>query len=365
MGDSFCKLVRRNTNNQLPHIRGLRKDARMDDQIEPDEKHMVEFKANESTNSHSLYLGSKDLRKKSRSAPIQSCDSLLREALTAHLHVEQGLYSALKYAIEAGGALNALRARQVHGDFIKFIDENFCSVNGISIRTAQRYMQLARNFGTLVEKLRSERDVVGASISSDKLIENVPIKRALALLKMAGMEFTPSDPSTCDSLPGHNEWLTPEPLAKQISTFLGVVDFDPCALDTHNTVQASKKTILPVDGLSFQSVWHGRVYVCPGLTRVNHQLWVEKALGCYFARTIDEAIVLVPALTNTAWATSTHRFPRAFFRGPLLVQVPNQTSTKTIKQPAMMIFISKSDRFENFAEAFCDTHDVFMPVSSD
>lgn len=162
---------------------------------------------------------------------------------------------------------------------------------------------------------------------------------------------------------GPNDWYAPAKLVQQVIEVMGAIDFDPCAVSDTDSLPAAKRICFPVDGLSADVAWKGRLFINPGFKEVQPGAWISKAQSGFVAGDVAEAIVLVQATTNSEWARDTNQFPRAFFRSKLTVQAPGETTPRSIAIPAMLIFMAKQERFQAFAEAFCDTHDVFMPAA--
>lgn len=81
--------------------------------------------------------------------------SLIQEANENHNLATNSARSALVYAKEAGLRLMELKKQCAHGTFAKLI----LADNGLdmTMRTAQRYMEAARNYDDIIEKMGSSR----------------------------------------------------------------------------------------------------------------------------------------------------------------------------------------------------------------
>ena len=281
--------------------------------------------------------------------------------------------TALKQAIRAGNGLNAIAAYCPPRQFTNCVEENFCIPFGLSMRTAQRYMQLAGSYRTLIEVLRTESEKhAGVCIDDDELLDNLPINRALRLIR-ATLSAQETDARSSDiqemglakkqDMVGPNNWFTPPKLVQQFIEVMGAIDLDTCAVSDTDSLPAAKRICLPVDSLSADVPWKGRLFINPGFKGVQPGAWISKAHSGFVSGEVVEAIVLTQAATNSEWARDTNHFPRAFFRSKLTVQAAGETTPRIIAVPAMLIFIAKQERFAAFAEAFCDTHDVYLPAA--
>lgn len=311
-------------------------------------------------------------------------DGLIEEVAEAHARIQLSMRSSLKDAIIAGDALNAIDAYCLPRQFGRCVEENFCIPLGLSMRTAQRYMQLATSYRVLIEVLREESRQRGEVIVDDEqLLIGLPINRALSLIREAVdaqesdeqseegplVEMTDSSSKQellvtgRQGLVGPNNWYAPAKLVQQVIQVLRTIDLDPCAVSDSDSLPAAKRICLPVDGLSADVAWKGRLFINPGFKGVQPGVWISKAQSGFLSGEVVEAIVLVQATTNSEWARDTNHFPRAFFRSKLTVQAAGETTPRIIAVPAMLIFIAKQERFAAFAEAFCDTHDVYLPAA--
>lgn len=320
---------------------------------------------------------------RSRTENKSNLDGLIEEVAEAHARIQLSMRSSLKDAIIAGDALNAIDAYCLPRQFGRCVEENFCIPLGLSMRTAQRYMQLATSYRVLIEVLREESLQRGEVIIDDEqLLIGLPINRALSMIREAvdaqESDETADEPETDSSneqkllqpgkpeqqgLVGPNNWYAPAKLVQQVIQVLGTIDLDPCAVSDSDSLPAAKRICSPVDGLSADVAWKGRLFINPGFKGVQPGVWISKAQSGFVSGDVVEAIVLVQATTNSEWARDTNHFPRAFFRSKLTVQAAGETTPRIIAVPAMLIFIARQERFAAFAEAFCDTHDVYLSAA--
>lgn len=89
---------------------------------------------------------------------------LLKEAVEHHDHCEAACAAtlsaqrvALWHAWQAGIRLNRMKALIRRGDWIDWLDLNFCQLLKISVRTAQVYMKIDSDNAELREKAKTQR----------------------------------------------------------------------------------------------------------------------------------------------------------------------------------------------------------------
>ena len=146
------------------------------------------------------------------------------------------------------------------------------------------------------------------------------------------------------------EWYTPSALYQRISAFLGPEMFDPCACPATDAPVglAGRENGLAVP-------WRGRVFINPPYGR-SIGAWIRKAL----TEPYDEAILLVPARTDTRWFNPLFAHTILFIRGRLYFSEGGPATF-----PSALVYIGP--RARAFAETFGDLGSVMqaMPLPSD
>lgn len=96
------------------------------------------------------------------------------------------------------------------------------------------------------------------------------------------------------------KWNTPKPLVAKVVEVLKWIDLDPCSdsLDNPNVPAKVCYDGTLVDGLTAE--WHGKVYMNPPYGRIIPK-WTRKAVAEWQFGRMQEAILLVPARTDTRW----------------------------------------------------------------
>ncbi len=168
-------------------------------------------------------------------------------------------------AIEAGRALIKAKklVKQARRSWARWIADN-CD---FSERTAQAYMQVARNPQHAADSLRQ------------------------ALKKSSRF-------SHCH---GEEEYYTPQPIIDAVhSVFGGHPDLDPasCA-EANGNVQAMRFFAREDNGL--EQPWRGRVWMNPPFTKSIISRFCEKLVAHVNDGSVTDAIVLVNSTTDTRW----------------------------------------------------------------
>ena len=104
------------------------------------------------------------------------------------------------------------------------------------------------------------------------------------------------------------EWHTPPHVVDMVREVLGEIELDPC-WHPASYVTAPVTHIAEHDGLS--RPWRGRTFVNPpyGLTIGR---WTRKLAREHESGAVPEALLLIPARTDTKWFRELDQYPRCF-----------------------------------------------------
>ena len=94
------------------------------------------------------------------------------------------------------------------------------------------------------------------------------------------------------------EWYTPRHITDKVLQVFGTIDLDPCSNPGEPNIPAKNHFRKEDDGLKQE--WFGKTYVNPPYGR-SIRGWTTKLDNEYHGGNIDEAILLVPARTDTKW----------------------------------------------------------------
>lgn len=293
-------------------------------------------------------------------------DDIQRE----HEACQAAAASAVVHAIAAGRGLVAAKSLVGHGGFGGWLAENFSRETGLTERTAQRYMRIARCVEQLLQHARKERleqdPTSGSDLADREIMKGYTISRALKVIA----DNSPHGNKGKHRMPAptsivlHNEWLTPDEIIAGAERFLGRIHVDPCAAEPCNVPAATRFTA-DEDGLGETCVWSGTVFLNPGQDG-DISPWVDRALESFEENCVTRAVLVLPAVTDSPWAPKLVAFPHAFCRTRPVVQCcrPGTAEVGTLPHPVMLVGVAQSEAFPEFAEAFSDIADVFLPATS-
>jgi hypothetical protein len=296
----------------------------------------------------------------------KTIELLLDEANRGQNELMKAFGAAVLIAIQIGRALLRLKAFVEHGKVQEVIVERFCKPNNVGIRTAERYQAIARNAELLVQAIRAGTPEL-ADKSDDEILKTLSINKAHELIKQLvkiedGQELAIA---LSGPKPDANGWHTPEPIVSMVLDLLKVIDLDPAAIPESNPFSAVTTVSAPSNGLASETPWKGRLWINPGLNKVSHAEWTERLLSEYKDGNVEEGVVLLPACTNSKYASLLRDFPRAFTNKPLIVAGPTLPKLM-LKVPLMLVYVGPETRFKDFVKVFSesDMFDVFVPARS-
>lgn len=133
------------------------------------------------------------------------------------------------------------------------------------------------------------------------------------------------------------EWYTPQWLHARALAFLGGEVYDPCAKP-----ETSMPAGLAERANGLAAPWSGRVFLNPPYGR-GINAWIRKAL----TEPLDEAILLIPARTDTAWFQPLFDHTILFIRGRLHFSEGGPATF-----PSALVYIGS--RREAFIATFAD-----------
>ena len=152
------------------------------------------------------------------------------------------------------------------------------------------------------------------------------------------------------------EWYTPPAVLDRVVNCLGAIDLDPCAEAQLGNVPAARHLTADDDGLAHE--WQGRMFMNPPYGR-EIGLWIDKLAAEFEAGRIMQAIVLVPARTDTAWFRRLSAFPVGFWRGRITFIGPDGGQNPA-PFPSALFALGVAP--EQFAATFDDVADVYVRV---
>ena len=149
-----------------------------------------------------------------------------------------------------------------------------------------------------------------------------------------------------------NEWYTPSEYVEAARRVMGSIDLDPASCDQANeTVNASTYYTKEDDGLS--KPWFGNVWCNPPYGKEggesNQGRWTSRILGAYKSGEVDQATILVNAVTDRAWFQPFWEHAICFVSRRIKFYSPDSKSANPTHGSAIIYL---GDNIAGFKEAF-------------
>ena len=220
--------------------------------------------------------------------------------------------------IEAGRLLAGVKATLSHGEWLPWLKANADAL-GFGESTAARLMKLAANSA-------STRDIWGNGERGQNL----------------------------------DTWLTNQRFAELIRRVLVHIDVDPCGnAASHKILQPGRTFTIEDDGLAQE--WWGTVFLNPPYQQKAMAAFIRKLLAEIEAGRTTEAIVCIPAWTDSAWFHEL--LPRGvvgFVRGRVPFLGPDGAKpTSGPSFPSLFVYVPGTvDNSETFRKVFSEVGTV-------
>jgi hypothetical protein len=264
----------------------------------------------------------------------------------------------LKYAsslllamVLSGRRLLAAKKLQSHGQYTNWIEETF--KGRISIRTAQRYTNLATFAETNMLRLRNVlKEIVGDDVvdmSDDEVLAELPASKVFELIaydKQATVNRA--------KLTSSNQTLDVR-FVTAITEFLGTADLVLTSTPLGDGEIETQKTVTAKDPAKVVgNDWPNTVVAI--LTNRSSATTSEAICAAFEATQVREALLLIPA--DQLESSSLIERPQLHFKAchPFAA-----TKGKLVEIPMTLLLISDDDRVADFAKAFGSLGIVKVP----
>lgn len=248
-------------------------------------------------------------------------------------------YLADRWSMSRARAYQLMDAATVH----RIVSTTVDTVDGITERAARELAPMLRDqAGSIPDVWQESARRSGGEAPTAAVVREVVRERTRSI---APLMLSESD-----------EWWTPREVIARVLQAFPSIDLDPCSNPgPARNVPAMRHHDITDSGLEY--TWQGRVFVNPPYgDALEH--WAAKV--AMEAPNLTEAIVLVPARTETRWW---HVIPAnvvCFFKGRLHFRngVTGQTGPATFPSAALYV----GDSPERFARAFADAGLIYERV---
>ena len=167
-------------------------------------------------------------------------------------------------------------------------------------------------------------------------------------------EDAPRRPANFSS--ASNEWYTPAKYIDAAREVMGSIDLDPASnYFAQQTVKASEwmgpEHWEYLDGLDFE--WAGNVWLNPPYGVVDGEsqsgIWARQLINEYDEGRVNQAVLLVNAVTDRVWFQQLWRFPICFTDHRIRFETPDGTPQQPVNGNA---FVYLGDRVDVFVRVF-------------
>lgn len=279
----------------------------------------------------------------------------------AHAHVDFGTLLAATAArgLQIGGM--ALEAKRIagHGHFGAW-KESLRDQHGVSDRSVERYMYLAKHRRQLLASLQVEPTDAEPRQQQDAetLLGSLRIQEALELLKAstATPERRPTTAAPTAPLSAPARFV-PGQVMEIARELFGHIDLivTEAAGDFSERLEAPALT--PQDAASSPAPWRGQILV--HARREHLAELVARLTREYSAGHLEAALLLAPAITDDPALAELQAYPRAFFRQRLRL-FDGHAGMTVADAPYLLILVADEDRLADFALAAGGHADIYV-----
>jgi len=289
----------------------------------------------------------------STSAPVTVISDSVLKRLKAQVLKEHGLVvtaqsKILIHAIRAGDSLLRVKRSLSPTAFREWLVAGEQHGLSLSLRTAQRYMQVASRADEIQRLMAEGTGRRADAVTRDELLDNVSIRKAIAMLSQRD---TASPRRITAAKNASNRVLTPPSILEAIVRCTGSLTLDPAAdPEDPDHTGATVAWGPEEDGLCSEREWTGTVFVHP--PHDSTKQWIERALEEFGAGHAKTIVLLIAAHADSPECRMLNSFPRVFVHD----------RPGGFAQPANLILIASAVKPKQLAAAFRDLGDTYVSV---
>ncbi len=258
--------------------------------------------------------------------------------------------SLLFSMVLAGRRLLAAKKLQGHGEYTNWVEETF--EGRISIRTAQRYTNLASFAETNMLRLREVlKEIIGDDVvdmSDDEVLANLPASKVFELIA-----YDKKDAQKGGKLAAPIQTLDVR-FAAAITEFLGAPDLVLTTTPLGDGEIEAQATVTGKDPAKGRNNWTNTVVAI--LTNGTSASTSEAICAAFNAKRVQEALLLIPA--DQLDSSSLIERPQLLFTA---CHPFSASAGKLAEIPMTLLLISDEDRVDDFAKAFSSLGIVKVP----
>jgi hypothetical protein len=269
-----------------------------------------------------------------------------------HVLVLRAQATMLQHAVKAGQLLIQAKNSLAPGVFQKWVEQGEGVTADLSMRNAQRYMQIVNKLPELIDRLKERAGISrSATFSIEELTQNVSIREAVRLIAQSSPKTQAVEKS--DTRPARTRSVaTPWPIVEAAVRCVGSLSLDPAA-DTAQPHYLGAETAWTEeeDGLRADRRWFGTVFLHP-TGRLKE--WIDRAIAEFRSGHAETIVLLLPCLSDSDEFRLLNTFPRVFLHSRI----------DEFSQPAAVFLLSEKVEAQAFANAFADLGDAYVPIKA-
>ena len=293
-------------------------------------------------------------------------EELTRQIVEWHREINLLMTASVIKAIHVGTLVLEVKKRLRHGSFQDWVASHLTEPYGISIRTMQRYINLAQKRKRLLHSIRTalaeSSDAPPSEAQAVAFLSKMKIEDALALLRDTA--DVPNIPHERSNKPAVNPRRLPEAVLQAVLEFFdNGIDLDPYAPPADGV----DSQLIPVkqryhgsnDGLAATNPWSGKVFLFPPTGKAL-DAWIRRAVQEFEQERVSEVLLLIPEQPKADWNELLDDFPRVVLR-PL--KTTEDEEPAGMSAPHLLVALIPAERLDAFQRVTAVCGPCFVPVS--
>ncbi len=284
-------------------------------------------------------------------AIVDSCDSNssgLRDRIVEHLtQCRRALGLGLFHILKVGGCLCQAKAEVEHGQWGKWLADNFAPTFGLDERTAQVYIRLYRGKDQLIQELRRTKAQRAALLQNDDaFLEGVSIREAQRILSDGHPNGKPSRDFKKKASGGQ------QATGARVAAPTGLGVLLASEESARNRPAGESVEVEPTRGWSVAS-WEG----------------VEEAIDQLVIAVADDRVrrgaLVVPLVPSASWFSKVTENPVLILRDPVdFTDASDPLAAASRLHPALLMFVVGPEDYPALVAACRPLGQILIPLCS-